>query len=225
MASSGTLARMVSAIVVSGLLAGTGLAQELTESPIVQHGNALVLGAVEHDLTMPLPDWLSPAERLGGDVIDQVVASYRADASQALLEIYPKGENEEQWRTLYGARITLQADRPLDDYRSAVMYGYSQSCKPELTGFFKFGEDDGDVLAPLGFVCGAYLDNLKSYAGQGEVMVMSFHKTEKGSAIVYQEWRGQAFDPSDPNTWPVEANVLKVRAEQLKSGAALALAD
>ena len=140
----------------------------------MQDGKALLLGAVEHDLTLPLPDWLSPAERLSGNVIDQVVASYRADASQALLEIYPKGESEADWRTLYGARITLQADRPLDDYRSAVM---------------------------------------------------SFHKTAKGSAIVYQEWRGRAFDPSDPKTWPVEANVLQTRAEQLKSGAALALAD
>ena len=225
MVSSGTLARIARAVVVSGLLVAGAGAQELTESPIVQDGKALLLGAVEHDLTLPLPDWLSPAERLSGNVIDQVVASYRADASQALLEIYPKGESEADWRTLYGARITLQADRPLNDYRSAVMYGYSQSCKPELTGFFKFGEDDGDALAPLGFVCGAYLDNLKSYAGQGEVMVMSFHKTAKGSAIVYQEWRGRAFDPSDPKTWPVEANVLQTRAEQLKSGAALALAD
>jgi hypothetical protein len=200
-------------------------AQVVTEAPLVEEGNALVLSTIGHKFTLPLPDWLTPAERLSGNVQPLVETSFRSDPSQALLEIYPKGQSPEQWTTLYGARITLEASRPLADYRSAVMYGYSQTCNPKLSGFFQFGEDDGDDLAALGYVCGAYLDRLAGYEGQGEVMVMAFSKTEKGVAIAYQEWRGPLFDPSKPETWPVATDVLKARAEQLQAEATLILAD
>jgi hypothetical protein len=200
-------------------------AQVVTEAPLVEEGNALVLTTVGHQFSLPLPDWLTPAERLSGNVAPLIETSFRSDPSQALLEIYPKGQSPEQWTTLYGARITLEASRPLADYRSAVMYGYSQTCNPKLSGFFQFGEDNGDDLAALGYVCGAYLDRLAGYEGQGEVMVMAFSKTEKGVAIAYQEWRGPIFDPSDPTTWPVSTDVLKARAEQLQAEAALSLAD
>lgn len=209
------------------LLAGLApaFAQVVTEAPLVEEGNALVLTSVGHKFTLPLPDWLTPAERLSGNVLPLIETSFRSDPTQALLEIYPEGQTSEQWTTLYGARITLEASRPLTDYRSAVMYGYSQTCNPKLSGFFQFGEDNGDDLAALGYVCGAYLDRLAGYEGQGEVMVMAFSKTEKGVAIAYQEWRGTLFDPSKPETWPVSTDVLKARAEQLQAQAALSLAD
>nr|WP_295885596.1 hypothetical protein [uncultured Devosia sp.] len=209
------------------LLAGLApaFAQVVTEAPLVEEGNALVLTSVGHKFTLPLPDWLTPAERLSGNVLPLIETSFRSDPTQALLEIYPEGQTSEQWTTLYGARITLEASRPLTDYRSAVMYGYSQTCNPKLSGFFQFGEDNGDDLAALGYVCGAYLDRLAGYEGQGEVMVMAFSKTEKGVAIAYQEWRGTLFDPSKPETWPVSTEVLKARAEQLQAQAALSLAD
>ena len=200
-------------------------AQVVTEAPIAEEGNGLVLTTVGHQFRLPLPDWLTAAERLSGNVQPLIETSFRSDPTQALLEIYPKGETPEQWTTLYGARITLEASRPLTDYRSAVMYGYSQTCNPKLSGFFQFGEDDGETLAALGYVCGAYLDRLEGYAGQGEVMVMAFSKTDKGVAIVYQEWRGPLFDPSDPSTWPVSPDVLTTRAEQLQTQATLSLAD
>ena len=217
-----------------GHLAGLGLALlatwaavagEATDIPVTEAGNGLVLDALGHSFSVPLPDWLTPAERLSGKVLPLVAPVYNADDKQALLEIYPAGEDAKAWTTLYAARITLDAGRPLADYRKAVMFGYSQSCKPELTGFFTFGEDQGDRLAPLGYVCGAYLDHLADYKGQGQVMVMSFAKTEKGVAIVYQEWRGKAFDPSDPATWPVDGERVKQRAEQLATQARLTLAD
>ena len=210
---------------LAGVVALPAGAQELSEAPVKQQGNGMVLTGLEHVLSMPLPDWLSPAERLGGDAIERVNASYRADAKQALLEIYPKGQSQEQWSTLFGARITLDAGRPLTDYRSAVMYGYSQTCKPELTGFFDFGSDDGDTLPVLAFVCGAYLDSLKGYAGLGQVMIVSFARTDTATAIAYQEWKGAAFDPSRPETWPVGRETLKTRAEQLKAETALTQAD
>jgi hypothetical protein len=211
--------------VSAAFAAGPVLAQVPSEPPLTEQGNALVLDAIGHSFALPLPDWLSLAERLSGEVRPLLEAHYVSDESQALLEIYPKGQSQAFWSTLYGARITLEASRPLTDYRSAVMFGYSQTCKPELTGFFQFGEDDGENLAPLGFVCGAYLDRLTGYAGQGEVMVMSFRKSESGVAIVYQEWRGAAFDPSKPETWPVDTDVVEARAAQLQAEAALTLLD
>jgi hypothetical protein len=225
MALSRSCARFLGALVATSALALPAAGQAITEAPLTEAGNALVLDALGHNFSLPLPDWLSSAERLSGNVWPLVDSTYRADENQALLEIYPKGETQALWKTLYGARITLEASRPLTDYRSAVMYGYSQTCKPELTGFFQFGEDEGDNLAPLGFVCGAYLDRLTGYAGEGEVMVMSFRKSDKGVAIVYQEWRGDAFDPSKPETWPVSTDVVQARAEQLQDEAALTLAD
>lgn len=218
--------KMLVGVALSALLStAPAMAQVVTEAPLVQEGNDLVLTTVGHQFKLPLPDWLTAAERLSGNVQPLVETSFRSDPTQALLEIYPKGETSEAWTKLYGARITLEADRPLTDYRSAVMYGYSQTCNPKLSGFFQFGEDAGDNLAPLGYVCGAYLDRLEGYSGQGEVMVMAFSKTEKGVAIVYQEWRGPLFDPSDPTTWPVSTDMLNARAEQLQTQATLSLAD
>lgn len=217
--------RMLAGLALTLLAAAPALAQVATEAPLTEEGNALVLTTTGHQFSLPLPDWLTPAERLSGNVRPLIETSFRADPTQALLEIYPKGQSAEQWTTLYGARITLEASRPLADYRSAVMYGYSQTCNPKLSGFFQFGEDNGDDLAALGYVCGAYLDRLAGYEGQGEVMVMAFSKTEKGVAIAYQEWRGPLFDPSKPETWPVSTDVLKARAEQLQAEAALSLAD
>lgn len=208
-----------------GLAVSPAFAQVTSEPPVVQAGNGLVLTTNGHAFTLPLPDWLTSAERLSGKALTLVETRFVSDANQGLLEIVPQGETTEQWTTLYGARITLEASRPLSDYKSAVMYGYSQTCNPKLTGFFQFGEDQGELLAPLGYVCGAYLDRLEGYAGEGQVMVMAFDKTEKGVAIVYQEWRGPMFDPSDPTTWPVGADVLQARAEQLQSQAKLSLAD
>jgi hypothetical protein len=218
-------ARSMLAAFLLGVSLVPAFAQVVTEAPLTEQGNALVLTTIGHQFTLPLPDWLTPAERLSGNVQPLVETSFRSDPSQALLEIYPKGETPERWTTLYGARITLEASRPLADYRSAVMYGYSQTCNPKLSGFFQFGEDAGEQLAPLGYVCGAYVDGLEGYAGQGEVMVMAFSKTEKGVAIAYQEWRGPLFDPSDPATWPVSTDVLKARAEQLQTEVSLSLAD
>lgn len=217
--------KLLTGLLLSLLAIGSPSAQVVTEAPLVQDGNALVLTTVGHEFRLPLPDWLTSAERLSGNVQPMVETTFRSDPAQALLEIYPKGETPEKWTRLYGARITLEASRPLSDYRSAVMYGYSQTCNPKLSGFFQFGEDQGDSLAPLGYVCGAYLDRLQGYAGQGQVMVMAFRKTEKGVAIVYDEWRGPLFDPSRPETWPVSAEVLETRAAQLQDEAALSLAD
>ncbi|MET3927202.1 hypothetical protein [Devosia sp. 2618] len=217
--------------ILAGFVVGTMLstsvaqAQVISEAPIAEEGQSLVLSANGHALKMPLPDWLSADQLSAGNVWPLVDSTYRSDDSQALLEIYPKGESEALWKTLYGARITYTDARTLTAYRNVVMAGYAQTCKPELTGFFQLGADQGDRLAPLGFACGAYLDRLTGFAGMGEIMVMSFTKTENGVAIVYQEWRGPAFNPSDAASWPVPTSVVQARATQLQADATVTVAN
>jgi hypothetical protein len=85
--------------------------------------------------------------------------------------------------------------------------------------------DEGEVLAPLGFVCGSHREDLPGYAGLGEVAIIAFMKTSTGVAIVFQEWRGKSFDPQVPSTWPVATDVVQARATQLKDQAALTPTD
>ena len=40
-----------------------------------------------------------------------------------------------------------------------------------------------------------------------------------------QEWRGKAFNPGDPKTWPVATDVVQARANELKAQVALSKAD
>jgi len=190
-------------------------------APVTQDGARFHFDTLGHRLTLPVPDWLTAAERLSPDIMGLVESNFFADPGQAFIEFFPKGQSLEDWRTTYAARITLQAGRSLDDYRQATIYGYSQPCKPELTGAFNFGAETADSFPALGFVCGSYRDDIEGLRGQGEVMVSVFFRTDKGVAVVYQEWRGPAFDPSDPATWPVSGEALKARAAQLQAEAGL----
>lgn len=195
-----------------------------TFAPIAREGANLRLLAAGHALSMPVPDWLTAAERLSPDIMGLVESNYYEDAAQAFIEFFPKGQSLKDWRTTYAARITLEAGRSLDDYREASIFGYSQPCQAELTGAFNFGEQTADFFPPLGFVCGAYRDDIAELRGQGEVMLSVFLKTAAGVAVVYQEWRGPAFDPSDPATWPVTGEALKARAAELQETARLLVA-
>lgn len=203
--------------------AGSVLAQVRSEPPLVEEGGKLVLDALGHRLALPRPDWLTGDEA----ALDRVETTFVAEDGQALLEIYPLGESEALWTTHFGARISRdENERTLADYRAALMVLHANSCKPELTGFFQLGPDkDDNDLAPLGFVCGAYLDRYRTFAGLGEVMVASFGRSDTGVAIVYQEWRGKSFNPADPATWPVPTHVVEARASQLKAEMALSKAD
>lgn len=213
------------ALMLTFVPAATAQAQIRSEPPLVQDGGQLVLEAMEQRMVLPMPDWLNDAQRNDANVRAHLEATYIADETQALLELYPKGESQALWTTLYGARITRQTDVSLTDYRAAVMAAYARNCKPELTGFFQLGPDEGETLAPLGFVCGSYLDNLTGYQGLGEVMVVSFRKSEKGIAIVYQEWRGKSFDPAQPSSWPVSTETVENRAIELNRTARLSALD
>lgn len=214
---------LLAALVAMSAASAPALAQIRSEAPVSEEDGKLVLDAMGHHLALPRPDWLTGEDATLG----RVETSFLTEDGQALLEIYPMGQSEALWTTLYGARISRdENERTLADYRAALMVLHANSCKPELTGFFQLGPDKGDNdLAPLGFVCGGYLDQYRTFAGLGEVMVASFGRSDTGVAIVYQEWRGKSFNPGDPKSWPVATEVVQARANQLKAEVALSKAD
>lgn len=219
-----TLLRTVSLVLVAlGAASMPAAAQIRSTPPLVEESGKLVLDTMGHRLSLPRPDWLTGEDA----ALARVDATFLAEDDQALLEIYPKGESEALWTTLYGARISRdENERTLADYRAALMVLHANNCKPELTGFFQLGPDKGDNdLAPLGFVCGAYADQFVTFAGLGEVMVASFRRSDTGVAIIYQEWRGKSFDPGDPKSWPVATEVVQARANQLAAEVTLSKAD
>lgn len=225
MALSHSIRPLLAAIVGTCALVAPALAQVGAPPPVSENGTSLVLDAMGHSFAVPFPDWLNADQLRSGNVMALVDATFRINEVQALLEIYPKGETEALWKTLYGASITLTPDQTLREYRDAVMTSYSRTCKPELTVFFQLTPDDGENLAPLGFVCGGYNNRLTAYAGLGEVMLMSFRKSDKGVGFVYEEWRGPAFDPAVPSSWPVDTRVVESRAAQLGAEPVLTLVD
>ena len=200
-------------LVLALLAASPALAEE---APVLgRAGVNLSFEALGHRFVLPTPDWLTPAERLSPDLLQLVESNTYGDATQAFVEFFKKGESVDNWTTTYAARLTLQPGRSLDDYRRATMYGYSQICKEEALGFFNFGEETDTFFPALGMACGAYKDNGK-LRGLGEVMVAVFRKTDTGIAMIYQEWKGRAFDPSNPKTWPVDAKAFQARAKELQ---------
>lgn len=217
-----TFAKFPLAGLLLAALAMPVVAQDASQPPLAEADGALTLDRLGHHLTMPMPNWLQAPS---GPIETQVEVRYVGDDRQAVVELRPKGETEALWNTLYGARITLAANRPLAQFRAAVMAGYAATCKPESTGFFQLQPDQGEVLAPLGFICGGYRDDLIGYSGLGEVAVMSFKKSTDGVAIVFQEWRGKSFDPKTPSSWPVATDVVQARATQLQDQAALTPTD
>lgn len=195
-------------------------AEEEAGVAVTQDGPRIVLAAVGHKFSVPLPDWLSASERLSADVMGLVETNTYGDPRQAFVEFFPRGQSIENYTTTYGARVTLEPGRSLEDYRRATIVGYSQACKPEAVGAFTFGPDTPDTVSALGFVCGAFLDTTE-LRGQGQVMVSVYRKTDAGVAMVYQEWKGPAFNPADPLTWPVSADAYQARAAELQEQADL----
>lgn len=206
---------------LAALLAQPASAQEVT---VTQSGATLRMQALDHRFALPLPDWLTAAERLSPDVLALVEDNTYADPRQAFVEFFPAGQTAKNWTTTYAARLTLDPERPLEDYRKATIYGYSQTCNDKLAGSFSLGEDTPDDLAPLIYVCGAYKDEIAGLRGQGQVLLAVFRKTEAGIGMVYQEWKGPLFDPADPATWPVKRAALEARAAELRDQVELVIA-
>ncbi|NMA96960.1 MAG: hypothetical protein GX970_02435 [Phyllobacteriaceae bacterium] len=192
--------------------------------PISSAGNLLELATLGHKVVMPFPAWLADRSPDAASLRDITTVKFSEIGDQATLEIYPRGEGEAFWSTLYGARITRQADATLEQMRSVIIDVYARACRPETVALFQLEPDEGDAIPPLGFVCGEYL-HATGYVGRGEVMVMGFYKSETGSAMIYQEWQGEAFNPSDSTTWPVSTEEIEARIAQLKTEIAFGPVD
>ncbi len=220
------MSKTKSAIVLlaSALLTLPVVAQQAKAVPLAADSEQFVLNALSQNLALPLPDWAELAGAEPETLLERVSVRFHEDENQARLEIYPRGEGEAFWSRLYGARIFNQPNLALANLRSAIIDVYARACRPETVALFQLEPDDGDNIPPLGFVCGAYLD-MPGYAGQGEVMIMGFYRSAGGVATVYQEWRGDAFDPADSSTWPVSTEQIEARVAQFKAQAGLAAVD
>jgi hypothetical protein len=211
----------ITALVAPPLAAQTGP----VAAPVIQEGQAFHFDALGHRITMPFPDWLEAADLLSSDVVSLVEANYFADRAQAFVEFFPKGESVNSFTTTYAARMTMQPGRSLQDYRQATIFGYSSTCRQDSIGVFLFGEETPDFFPALAFICGRYIDSIPGLGGMGEVMVSVFRKTEAGVAVVYQEWRGPAFNAYEPASWPISPAALELRANQLQADAKFLAAE
>lgn len=209
---------------IAALVVIPAAAQQSNALPLRAEAEHLVLNAPGQQMTLPLPDWAELAGAPAEGLLERVSAHVREDEGEVQLEIYPRGEGQALWSRLYGARIFNQPNLPLADLRSVIIDVYGRSCQPETIALFQLEPDDGDNIPPLGYVCGAYR-NLPGYNGKGEVMIMGFYKSSAGVAMLYQEWRGAAFNPADSASWPVSPAEIEARVVQFKAEAALTSVD
>ncbi len=220
-----TMNKLVLALLaVTAIATSPALAQAGGALPFTRADGHLVLETLGQKLTLPVPDWASETAS-EAELAEQISTRFLEERGQAHLEIYKRGEGEAFWTTLYGARVSNQQSMSLADFRSVVINVYAQSCNPETVALFQLEPDQEDILPPVGYVCGAYMDGFTAFEGQGEVMVMGFYKSPKGVGMVYQEWRGEAFDATDPASWPVAAEVVEAYMARLKSEVSLTTAD
>ena len=202
------------------LVAVPAMAQIRSEAPLTIKDKALELTTLGQRLTLPAPDWV--ADDLVGDaVLGGFEAVFRSGDDQADLELYRNGAVYALAKTLYGAHVVSDPDAKPADYRAVVVDGFSRACMPGLSAFVQLGEDPDDVLAPLLLICGAQ----RADRGTGEIMTISLQTSEAGIAIVYQQWRGAAFDPASAGNWPAAPETIEARARLLQAETMLTLAD
>jgi hypothetical protein len=211
-------------IAVCFVCVAPAFAQGLGDAPLSEVNGQLALDALGQRLVMPMPDWAEGATTLV-ELSDRALARYTEADGQAQLEMYRAGENEKFWTTLYGARLSTRASMSLQDFRSSVINVYAQGCDPDTIALFQLEADVGDVLPPLGYVCGAYADHIIDFVGEGEVMIMGFYRSEVGIGMVYQEWRTPRFDAAKTETWPISPDEIEQRITQLKEQVSLLRAD
>lgn len=189
--------------------------------PVTKSEAGLAFAALGHTLSFPLPDWLSAEEQGAADPLPLLESTSRDDGKEAVVEFVPKGQSFDAWTMRYAVRVILQPERTLEDLRQQVVLELSQTCKPDLTGFFQFGEEEPGAPPALGFACGGFLDSIAGLSGQGEIAVIAFKRSDKGLATIVEEWRGPAFDPSAPASWPIATTIVQNRADRLHAASEL----
>lgn len=182
---------------------------EAEPAPLTETDAGLMLEALGHRLSFPEPDWLDAGTE---DALGSVEQSYSATEDSATLTLLPEGQDLSNWTVLYKVRLSREDNPDLQSHRAVLVEALAASCVRDKTGFFQLGQDDGETLPPLGFICGEFVPGADRPAGQGEVMVTVFKRTDEGLAILTEEWRGARFDPSSTVTWPVSSATVEERA-------------
>lgn len=204
------------AALVLPLASAPALAQDET-ARVGQSGEMLVYEAEGHRLQTILPAWFALEQETG--LSDQEVI-VTGDDNSTRFEIVPEGQNAQDWTYLYGARIMLEPERDLVQYRQAAAFGYAMGCNGAKGQFFLTDEDTDADIAPMIFICGEFAESANR-PDQGEILAIAFKRTNAGIAVIYEEFRTPAFDGKDPAAWPVTGEYLVARARALASGAEL----
>ena len=204
---------------ISLLVALPVAAQIRSEPPLTIEDNALELTTLGQLLTLPAPDW-------AGDLAGQAIlagfeAVFRSGDDEAELQLYRNGAVYALADTVYGAHVISNPDAVPVNYRDAVIDGFGRACMPGLSAFVQLGDDPDDIQAPLLLICGAQRADTR----KGEIMAISLLTSAAGLAIVYQQWRGPAFDPSSAANWPAPSAVIEAQARRLQAETMLTLAD
>lgn len=202
------------------LVALPAMAQIRGEPPLAVADRALELTTLGQRLTLPPPDWVA-ADLAGDAVLDGFEAEFRSGDREADLKLYRNGAVYALAQAVYGAHMVSNPDAVPANYRDAVIDGFGRACMPGLSAFVQLGDDPDDVQAPLLLICGAQRANTR----MGEVMAISLRTSAAGLAIVYQQWRGTAFDPSSAANWPAPSGTIEAQARRLQAETMLTLAD
>lgn len=180
-----------------------------------QSDDQLVYEAEGHRLTATLPLWFEQEMTLADQ---EIIIS--GDDNSTRFEIVPAGQDADRWTYMYGARIVLEPERNLSEYRQAAAFGYALSCHGETGQVLLADADTEEDLAALIFICGQFVPEANR-PGEGEIMTMAFRRTDAGIAVVYEEFRTPAFDGKDVTQWPVSPENVVTRARALLAGAEL----
>lgn len=194
-------------------------------APLTRNGDLMELDTAGHKLSLPLPEWLSDGDKAGDDLQAVLETAFVGGDTEAQVELFPKGQTQLDWKTRYGAQVLLQANAPLGRFRDISMRAFAATCPPKNIGFFQTEPDQGEVLPPLGFVCADYGAKEGPLVGLGEIALLAFRKTDRGVTLVYEDWRGAAFDAAKPATWPISTDALQARSDQFKGEVALVSAN
>lgn len=207
------------------VLAAPATTTPASDAPMTRNGDQIELDMVSHKLSVPLPDWLSDSDKATDDLKSVLETAFVGGASQAQVEWFPKGQNQASWTTRYGAQLLLQPNAPLPKFRAITMRSFAATCPKANIGFFQTELDDGEKLPPLGFICDNYGQASGPLAGLGEIALLAFRKTDSGVSLVYEDWRGPAFDATKPATWPISPDALQARSATFNAKVSLVSAN
>ena len=202
-------------LTLAGLLVAAPIAAQAQEQlPLDLSDTTIGVTLAGHDVTLPRPDWFN-----GDNGADQYYEKVGDQA--ALLELIPGNEDFEDWHHMIAVLAVADPDYGVEQHEASIAAAFSQNCAETdlvLQKLAPLAEGYPEMLLAM---CGAYEQETKvTKTGSGEILIAVVLTSPAGSAKLYQEWQGPAFDVNDATTWPVSEDELLSASEHLQQLAA-----